>query len=65
MQACPASQATESFESPSQMKQNARMKSSEDEVFLMSDEIVTELRDGIVEHIGALHCLRSMECSPC
>ena len=36
------------------MKLNARMKDSQEEVFLMSDQIVTELQEAVVEHIGEL-----------
>lgn len=35
-----------------QLKLNARMKDSEREAFLMSEEIVNKLIDDIVNHIG-------------
>lgn len=48
-----------------QLKLNARMKDSEREAFLMSEEIVNKLIDDIVNHIGelfgvALPCFRSL-----
>jgi hypothetical protein len=48
-----------------QLKLNARMKDSEREAFLMSEEIVNKLIDDIVNHIGelvgiALACFRSL-----
>jgi hypothetical protein len=36
------------------MKLNGRMKDSQEEVFLMSDQIVAELQEAVVEHIGKL-----------
>jgi hypothetical protein len=30
------------------------MKDSQEEVFLMSDQIVTELQEAVVEHIGEM-----------